>query len=295
MRDDENRLGDYLRARRDLVTPEAVGLPVYGMRRVPGLRREEVAMLAGVSADYYLRLEQGRDRNPSAQVLEALARALQLDDTAAAYLHALAAPLPRRRARRPRRELVPAETAQLLEVMGAPAFVAGRHLDVLACNALMTALAPNVRVGENRLRSLFLDPAERALHPDWDRTAPQCVATFRNQLGSDAGDPRAVQLVGELCIASEEFRRAWARHDVKPLRGEPVRMDHPQVGELSLAVSKLYVDGTDNMMVIAFHAAPGTPDAERLALLAALVAGPADGRGLLHQPDPAALRRAGRS
>jgi transcriptional regulator with XRE-family HTH domain len=273
---EENRLGAYLRARRELVTPESVGLPVHGIRRVPGLRREEVALLAGISSEYYLRLEQGRDRNPSAQVLEALARVLRLDTTATAYLHQLAAPRPRTRTRRSRRETVPPETAQLLEVIGLPAVVLGRYFDVLAANALATALAPNLRVGENRLRSLFLDPAEQALHPDWARCAPQMVASFRNQLGSDVDDPRVVQLVGELSVASEEFRRAWARHDVKPPRGKPVRMDHPQVGEMRLWMSKLEADGTGGVEVIVYHAEPGTADAERLALLTSLAAEPAE-------------------
>ena len=268
---EENRLGTYLRARRELVAPESVGLPVHGLRRVPGLRREEVALLAGISSEYYLRLEQGRDRNPSPQVLEALARVLRLDATATAYLHELAAPRPRRS----RRQAVPRETAQLLEVIGLPAVAVDGCFDVLAANALATALAPSLRVGENRLRSLFLDPAEQLLHPDWAQCAPQLVATFRNRLGTDVDDPRVVQLVGELSLASQEFRSAWARHDVKPPRGKAVRIDHPQVGEMRLWTSKLEADGADGVMVIVYHAEPGTADAERLALLTSLVAEPA--------------------
>lgn len=287
----ENRLGSYLRARRELVAPESVGLPSHGLRRVAGLRREEVALLAGISAEYYLRLEQGRDRNPSAQVLDALARVLRLDATATAYLHQLAAPWARTRPRRSRRRAVPPETAQLLEVIGLPAVVVDEYLDVLATNALATALAPSLRVGENRLRSLFLDPAEQLRHPDWASCAPQLVATFRNGLGAGVDDPRAVQLVGELSLASEEFRRAWARHDVKPPRGKAVRIDHPQVGEMHLWTSKLEADGTGGLMVIVYHAAPGTADAERLALLASLAAGPAErphpARRLSPSPPPA--------
>lgn len=270
---DDNRLGEYLRARREVVTPETLGLSAHGLRRVPGLRREEVAMLAGVSADYYLRLEQGRDRNPSAGVLDALARVLQLDDTASAYLHQLARPRPQRR-RRPRRQTVPPGTVQLLGTIGLPAFVADRYFDVLATNALATALMPNVRVGENRLRAVFLDPAEQALHPDWKRTGPQFVATFRNRLGSEVDDPRAVQLVGELSRASEAFRQAWARHDVEPLCADTIRLEHPQVGPITLGMSKLGVDGIDGTTLMIYHAAPGTPDAERLALLGTLAATP---------------------
>ncbi len=272
---DDNRLGDYLRARRKLVTPEDVGLPVRGMRRVAGLRREEVAMLAGISAEYYLRLEQGRDRNPSVQVLEALARVLRLDDTALAYLLQLVAPRPRARARRPRRQTVPPATAQLLATIGLPAFAADKYFTVLATNPAATALTPNVRVGENRLRSLFLDPAEQELHLDWAATVRECVAAFRRRLGSDADDPRAVQLVGELSLASDVFRQEWARHDVRPMRGQPVRMKHPLVGELSLGMSKLDVDGTDGMVLVVYHPEPGTEDADRLALLTSLAAAPA--------------------
>lgn len=268
---DDNRLGDYLRARRELVAPESVGITAHGVRRVAGLRREEVAMLAGISADYYLRLEQGRDRNPSVQVLEAIARVLRLDATATDYLLRLGAPRPRTRARRPRRETVPAATAQLLTVIGLPAFVEGRYLDVLAANPLATALMPNVRVGENRLRSIFLDPAEQALHPDWARTAPRLVAGFRNRIGQDVDDPRVVQLVGELSLSSEEFRQGWARHDVKPIVSRSVRMDHPQVGELELALSKLAVEGTDGLILVIYHAVPGSDTADKLGLLASLV------------------------
>jgi len=196
---------------------------------------------------------------------------LQLDDTAARYLHELARPQPRR-ARAPRPEIVPPATLHLLETIGLPAFVAGRCLDVLATNALATALAPNIRVGENRLRAIFLDPSEQALHTDWKRWSDECVAALRKQLGSDTEDPRAVQLVGELSLASEAFRQAWARHDVQPLRGEPVQVDHPQVGPLSLGVSKLAIDGGDGMMLIVYTPVPGSVDAERLALLGSLVA-----------------------
>src|SRR5690606_17954652 len=272
---EENRLGDYLRARRELVTPADIGLPVHGIRRVPGLRREEVALLAGISSDYYLRLEQGRDRNPSAQVLDALARVLLLDDTATAYLHQLAAPRPRARRRASRRPALPPPTEQLLRSIGLPAFVTDRTLDVIAVNPLASALVPTVRVGENRLRSFFLDPAEQALHADWSRTAAQCVAVFRRRLGTDVDDPRVVRLVGELSLASAEFRKVWARHDVRPVVDKPIRMNHPQGGELRRTLSKLDVDGPDGLTLAAYHAAPDSEDAARLALLASLTTGPA--------------------
>ncbi|WP_193610795.1 helix-turn-helix domain-containing protein [Nocardioides lijunqiniae] len=272
----DNRLGDYLRARRELVAPQDVGLPVHGVRRVAGLRREEVAMLAGISSDYYLRLEQGRDRNPSVQVLESIARVLQLEPTATEYLLGLGAARPRSRTRRPPREVVPTATTQLLEVIGLPAYVEGRYLDVLATNPLAQALSPAIRVGENRIRSLFLDPAERERFPDWDRMVPRLVAGFRGRIGDDIDDPRVVQLVGELSLGSEEFRKAWARHDVRPVQSKSVRMTHPQVGDLALLLSKLAIEGTDGQLLVVHHAEPGTEAADRLALLGSLTA--SDGR-----------------
>lgn len=270
-------LGDYLRARRELVQPESVGLLVNGVRRVAGLRREEVAMLAGISSDYYLRLEQGRDRNPSPQVLEALARVLRLDRAATDYLLGLAAPRPRRR--RPRREVVPAGIRQLLEVVGLPAFVEGRYFDVLASNDLARALSPNLQVGQNRLRAVFLDPAERALYPDWEPATARLVAGFRESVGTDTDDPRFVQLVGELSLASERFRRLWARHDVQTREGMATRMRHPQVGELELSREKLAVGGTEGQMLVVYHAEPGSSSAEKMALLASLASSPAEDAG----------------
>lgn len=267
---EDNLLGDYLRARRELVSPESVGLPAGGLRRVPGLRREEVAMLAGISADYYLRLEQGRDRRPSTQVLDALARVLQLEPAATDYLLKLGTPRPRARRPRPRPEVVPPDIARLVAGLGLPAFVEGRYLDVLAVNPLAAALSPTLRVGENRLRSLFLDPAERELHPDWERTLPRLVAGFRRRVGGDVDDPRVVQLVGELSLASEEFRRVWARHDVKAIGSKSTRMAHPQLGDLTLDLAKLGVEGAEDQVMVVYHAEPGSESAEKLALLGSL-------------------------
>ena len=266
---EENLLGDYLRARRELVQPENVGLSATGARRVKGLRREEVALLAGISADYYLRLEQGRDHNPSPQVLESLARVLQLDRSAVDYLLSLVAAKPRSR-RRPRREPVPIGVRQLLDVIGLPAFVEGRYFDVLAANRLAYALSPNLRVGQNRMRSVFLDPGEIALYPEWELATAGLVAGFRQSVGTDVDDPGFVQLVGELSLASERFRRLWARHDVLAFEGAPVQLDHPQVGELNLNREKLAVTGTSGQLLVVYHAQPGTSSAEKLALLASL-------------------------
>jgi transcriptional regulator with XRE-family HTH domain len=261
-------LGEYLRARRELTDPAAAGLAVMGVRRTPGLRREEVATLAGISADYYLRLEQGRDRNPSAQVLHALARVFGLDATATEYLLSLSAARPVVR-RRPRREIAPPGIRQLLDALALPAFVENRLFDVLAANRAATALSPAVRPGENRLRSVFLDPAERALLPDWEQATAGAVASFRASIGSDVGDPRIAQLVGELSLGSERFRRLWARHDVSPLAGAPATLLHPELGRLELRREKLPIGDSDGQLLVIYHAAAGSHSARALARLAA--------------------------
>lgn len=272
MSGETNLLGDYVRARRELVTPEQAGIPVTGVRRVPGLRREEVAMLAGISADYYMRLEQGRDRNPSVQVLESLARVLRLDDDATAYLLRLGTDRPRRRTRRPRREAVPPGVAKLVTTLPLPAYVEGRYFDVLAANALATALSPRLVAGGNRLRDVFLDPAEQALYPDWEDAGGGMVAGFRESVGTDTDDPRVIELVGELSVASPRFSRLWARHDVVACEGAPKRIDHPQVGALRLNRERLGVGGAEGQTLVVYHPDPGTDSAEKLALLASMTA-----------------------
>ena len=273
MSDDPNTLGEYLRARRELVTPESAGLPQFGVRRTPGLRREEVAMLAGISADYYLRLEQGRDRNPSVQVLESLARVLQLDETGTSYLLSLGREKPRRARRRPRKETVPPGVLKLLATINLPAFVEGRYFDVLAANPLATAISPRLVAGRNRLRDVFLDPAEQALYPDWDRATAYVVAGFRKSVGTDIDDPRSIELVGELSLASDRFRALWARHDVGLYRGAGVTLDHPQVGPLDLNREKLAINGTDGQVLAIYPPDAGSDGAEKLALLASYAAG----------------------
>ncbi|WP_122818959.1 helix-turn-helix domain-containing protein [Nocardioides pantholopis] len=262
-----NVLGDYLRARRGLVSPQQVGIPDAGTRRVPGLRREEVAMLAGISADYYLRLERGRDRNPSTQVLEAIARVLQLDQAHLAYLRTLACDGPAPRRRRPHPETVPPGVATLVASLPHPAYVEGRYFDILVANGWARALSPRLVVGGNQLRDLFLDPAEQALHPDWHGSTACLAANLRHAVGTDTGDPRFIELAGELSLASPRFSDLWARHDVKTQFGAPMRFDHPQVGEMTLNRERLSVDGTDGLHLVVFHPDPGTESAEKLALL----------------------------
>ncbi|MGO9957914.1 MAG: helix-turn-helix transcriptional regulator [Solirubrobacteraceae bacterium] len=269
-----NTIGEYLRARRELVRPEQAGLPDLGMRRrTPGLRREEVAMLAGVSADYYIRLEQGRDHHPSAQVLDALARALQLDDDATAYLHRLARPEPQRRRRAPTRpERVPAGILALLDTWtDTPAYVYGRYMDVLAANPLACALSPFNEPGTNLVRAVFLDPRFHDLHEDWDAAAKATVAGLRALVGPDGDDSHLNELVGRLSVSSEPFRHLWARHDVRPKRSGVTHREHPQVGPIDLTYEKLPIPDADRMTLCIYHAIPGSPSAQALSLLATIV------------------------
>ncbi|MFJ6169469.1 helix-turn-helix domain-containing protein [Micromonospora orduensis] len=271
MSESTNALGAYLRARRELVTPQQAGIPDVGVRRVPGLRREEVAMLAGISADYYLRLERGRDRNPSVQVLESIARVLHLDDDHFAHLLTLVAQVPRRRRRRPRRQTPPAGAVKLLNSLVQPAFIEDRYFDILAVNRLATALSPGLAVGRNQLRDLFLDPAEQALHPQWENVTECFVANLRQAVGTDVDDPRFIELTGELSLASARFRQLWARHEVRGQRGTPIRLDHPQVGEMTLNRERLTINGDEDLMLIVYHPDAGSSDADKLALLASAV------------------------
>ncbi|MFI6703849.1 helix-turn-helix domain-containing protein [Streptomyces sp. NPDC050509] len=279
MTDGPNLLGEYVRARRELVTPEQAGIAAVGVRRVPGLRREEVATLAGISADYYLRLEQGRDRNPSVQVLESLARVLRLDDDATEHLLRLGADTPRHRhgpRRRPLRETVPPGIAQLLTTLPLPALVESRYFDVLAANALATALSPRFTAGANRLRDVFLDPAERDLYPDWESATVGMVAGFRESVGTDTDDPRFTELVNELSLASPRFRRLWARHDVEACEGASKHLDHPQAGPLRLNRERLAIGGTAGQTLVIYHPDPATDTAAQLARLVTTPPPPAD-------------------
>jgi transcriptional regulator with XRE-family HTH domain len=267
--DKANALGDYLRARRDLTRPEDVGLIAGERRRVPGLRREELAMLAGISSDYYLRLEQGRDQHPSAQVLDALAEALSLDAAAVAHLHKLARPKTRRPPR-PRAERVPVSVAHLIGQLPMPAFVVGRYLDVLASNSLARALSPNFTPGRNVLRQLFLDPSDRELHLDWERVTASVVGGLRLAVGAECEDPQVAVLIGELSIRSDRFRTLWARADVGHRHDGTSHMQHPQVGELHLLRAKLDIVGADGLQLLIYHAEPGTKSAQALALLGSI-------------------------
>ncbi|GHJ42524.1 helix-turn-helix domain-containing protein [Streptomyces sp. TS71-3] len=276
-----NALGEFLRARRDLVRPEDVGIGGGGPRRVPGLRREEVAALAGISADYYLRLEQGRDRNPSVQVLQAVARVLRLDADATGHLIGLAGTRPASRPRgarsgggarhAPPREEVPPSILQLIQGWTHnPAYVQNRLTDVLAVNSLASALSPNYSLGVNLLRAVLLDPAERRLRRDWEETTAEGVAGLRAGAGPEVDDPGLVELVDELSLHSERFRYLWGRHDVRLHKSRVSHLSHPQVGDIDLQSDKLAITGTEGLVLVVFHAAPGSRSAELLDILGSL-------------------------
>ncbi|MFE6309421.1 helix-turn-helix domain-containing protein [Nocardiopsis sp. NPDC057823] len=266
-------LEGFLRARRDRVRPEDVGLPGSGRRRVPGLRREEVAILAGVSTDYYMRLEQGRERNPSPQVLDALARALLLDGEAADHLHRLALAGGRRNRGAARPERVNPHLLRLLDRWSdTPAFVLGGTLDMVARNRLAAALHADFTVTDNLARMTFLDPAARGFHRDWDRSAAAVVAELHKAAGARADDPRLNALVGELSLKSTDFRTLWARHDVRGKSGGAKRLHHSAVGPLDLHYESFTVNNADGhgQQLVVYQAEPGSPSEEALALLGSL-------------------------
>ncbi|MFD7499471.1 helix-turn-helix transcriptional regulator [Streptomyces sp. NPDC059850] len=271
--DSENLLGQFLRARRALLRPEDVGLPPGVRRRVAGLRREEVAMLAGVSTDYYVRLEQGRERHPSAQVVDALARVLGLEEDAVAHLHELARPVPARRRKATRGERVSPVLARMMEGWhGTPAVVLGRCLTVLAHNALGRALFEGHTYSGDLLRLVFLDPDAREFYPEWERVAVSTVAGLRAAVGTDYDDPQLVEAVGELSLRSEEFRRLWARHDIRRKAHATKRFRHPVVGELTLDYESLTVNGAPGQQLVVYQAAPGSPSEHALSMLGSLAA-----------------------
>ncbi|MGW7236344.1 helix-turn-helix transcriptional regulator [Streptomyces sp. NPDC054804] len=269
---DPGALAAYLRARRELVTPQDAGIPDAGNRRVAGLRREEVAFLAGVSSDYYVRLEQGRDRRPSEQVLLSIARALQLDEESTAYMLQLAAaPQRPRRARASRPEKVSDSVRTLIDAWPlTPAYVHGRYMDVLAANRLATALSPANTPGHNGILDAFLSPELRELHQDWEAMTARIVPYLRSVAGADIQEPRLIEIIGELSLRSERFRRLWARQDVRHKSTGTSLMRHPQVGPLELHYEKLLVPSVPGQTIVTYHARPGSDSEDRLRLLAAL-------------------------
>ncbi|MFF2301402.1 helix-turn-helix domain-containing protein [Streptomyces sp. NPDC058128] len=271
-------LSEFLRSRRARLKPEDVGLPEFGRhRRVPGLRREELAQLAGVSVAYYTRLEQGNGRNVSMEVLDSIARALRLSDTERAHLTHLAKPTAKKKQHRAaiaRPQQVRPGLRHLLDAMeGVPAFLVGRRLDILAWNRMARALMGDFEAMEpaerNVARMVFLGPNSRDLYRDWECKATEVVSVLRLYAGCYPEDPALLALVGELSVRSEEFRSLWAAHTVADKGHGTKVLRHPLVGEMTLTYESMQVAGGDpDLMLITYQAEPGSASADALRLLA---------------------------
>ena len=281
--DNRAEVREFLMTRRARVTPDAAGLTVGPNRRVAGLRRSEVAAIAGVSVEYYSKLERGAVAGASASVLDAVSRALQLDDTERAHLLDLARaadgiPTSGRPRRRTSTPAAPRHSLQwaLSAITDAVAFVRDQHHDLLAHNDLARAFYSPV-IGDggrtpNLARFQFLDPAAHDFYPDWDRFAEMCVAVMRAEAGRDPHDKGLQDLVGELSLRSDKFRTLWAAHNVRTHGAGTKRFQHPIVGELILAYEELAITAEPGLVLLVYTAEPGSPSAERLHLLASWAA-----------------------
>jgi transcriptional regulator with XRE-family HTH domain len=262
-------LGAFLKARRGHVQPSDVGLNAQPGRRVQGLRREEVAMLSGVSVDYFARLEQGRERNPSPAVLNALAGALNLDADLREHLFRLAdlSPAPVHIVR----DVIDQSLQELLSGWAhTPAMIINRQLDILATNGLADALYSGFAQTENLALMTFIDPAGRDFFTDWERATETCVANIRLALGHTATHERVQALVALLHRQSAEFRLLWDRHDVRGKTHEAKSFHHPNVGGLELEFNSFDVRSSPGQQLIVYQAKTGTPSADKLRLLGSL-------------------------
>jgi transcriptional regulator with XRE-family HTH domain len=270
-----SELGRFLRARRARVTPADVGLPEgLGLRRTPGLRREELATLAGVSIDYYTRLERGRETNPSPAVVDSLAAGLRLDEHEREHLRELAARAARSTAQpsaAPGRTVAPGVELLLESMRPNPAHVVGRTSELLAWNPgglnLLAGLADWPTPQRNVVRYVFLHPGARALFDDWDNQMRGCVARLRALAGTEPNAPDLTDLVDELLLKSPEFVAMWERYDVKGHTAGHKTFHHPQVGDLTLGYQSMELEGTGGQRLIAYHAEPGTPEYDAMVLL----------------------------
>ena len=274
--DNRSEVRDFLASRRGRITPERAGLPAFGTnRRVPGLRREEVALLAGVSVDYYTRLERGNLNGVSESVLEAVAGALQLDEAERAHLldlaHAANATRPSRR--RPGQQLVRPSVQRILDAMiGTPAYVRNGRRDILAANRLGYALYSEAYVDPARpvniARFVFLSPRARVFFLNWERAANDTVAILRTEAGRNPYDQGLTNLVGELSTRSEEFRTRWASHNVRLHRTGSKDIHHPVVGDLHLSFDAMDLPADPGQSVVVYSAEPGSASEDALSLLA---------------------------
>jgi len=278
--DARSEIREFLTSRRAKITPEQAGLRTYGgQRRVPGLRREEVALLAGVSVDYYTRLERGNASGVSESVLEALARALQLDEAERAHLFDLAraaGSTPRRR-RRPAPQRVRPSVQRILDtITGAPAFVRNGRLDILAANRLGRAFYSehfdSPHGPPNSARFIFLDPRATDFYLDWEQVATDAVAVLRSEAGRDPYDRDLSDLVGELSTRSDTFRTRWAAHNVRFHDTGSKRFHHSVVGDLSLTFETMQLAADAGLMLFVYTAEPGSKSEEALNLLASWAA-----------------------
>jgi transcriptional regulator with XRE-family HTH domain len=270
----KKEIREFLTSRRARVTPEQAGLSTYGVRRVPGLRREEVAVLAGVSIQYYTRLERGDLSGASQSVLEALAGALQLDDAERAHLFDLRAAQPageRRRRRHAKPRIRPEIQWTLDAITGAAAYVGNDRLDILATNELGRALFSELYAEPtrpaNHARFVFLDPRAEVFYTDWDRAARETAAILRSAAGRDPYDRDLSDLVGELATQSDTFRTHWAAHDVRFHATAAKHFHHPVVGELSLNFNRLDIAADPGLTLFTYAAEPGSPSEDALNLL----------------------------
>ena len=277
--DNRNEIREFLASRRARLSPEQAGLPAYGAnRRVPGLRREEVAMLAGVSVDYYTRLERGNLRGTSEAVLDGLARALQLDEAERTHLFDLAraANTTQGTRRRPAAQRVRPGVQRILDAMtGAPAWVRNGRMDFLAGNRLGYALYSEMFTDPvrpaNNARFVFLNPRSMEFFVDWERAANDIVAILRAEAGRNPYDRALTELIGELSTRSETFRTRWAAHDVRFHRTGRKQLHHPVVGDLDLSFEAMELPGED-LTFLAYTAEPGSPSQDALNLLASWAA-----------------------
>ncbi|MFI5844678.1 helix-turn-helix transcriptional regulator [Catenuloplanes sp. NPDC051500] len=272
---------EFLSSRRAKITPERAGIPAGGQRRVPGLRRGEVAALAGMSVEYYSKVERGALAGVSAGVLEAIARALHLDDAERAHLMRLAQEANGSSAllkpsRRPRRRTVRPSLQWTLDAITSPAIVVNGRQDLLAANLLGRALFRDLYAGPSATPNFgtftFLDAAARRLYPDWELFADMTVANLRTAAGVDPHDKGLHDLVGELCTRSDDFRRRWAAHNVR-IHGTGTKdFHHHVVGDLTLAYESMELRADSDLTLTIYAAQPGSPTAEALALLASWAA-----------------------
>jgi transcriptional regulator with XRE-family HTH domain len=292
--DTRTEIREFLTSRRAKITPDQVGLPIYGdNRRVPGLRREEVAMLAGVSVDYYTRLERGNTNGVSDTVLDALARALQLDAAERSHLFDLARAAQSTaasRQRRPTKQRIRPGVQRILDAMTqAPAFIRNGRLDLLAANQLGYALySVYLTPGRpaNTTRFVFLDPRSEEFYDDWDHIANEVVAILRSEAGRNPYDRDLTTLIGELSTQNETFRTKWAAHNVRFHDTGSKRLHHPVVGDLELTYEAMQLSADTDLTIFAYTAEPGTKSDQALQLLGSWAATPTQ-PDLTHTTDQA--------